>query len=89
MAERPCRSCGTVITWAETERGNWMPLEEDPAGPWWILDGFRLRPWTEEAIMKQRIDLLDPANGWVTKRYVVHWERCPEGVRKRHRQVTH
>jgi hypothetical protein len=69
-----CRSCGTPLVWAATERGNSMPLEPDPTGHWLYRAGMAV-PIGGTVRAKQG-----------ERRYTPHFASCPEADTWRRRR---
>lgn len=79
MSGDACRSCGSPIRWAMTEKGKRMPLDTEPAADGNVTltpmpGGFdRAKVWGDRSAMP-----LGP-------RYVSHFASCPLAGRHRRR----
>jgi len=69
-----CRSCLAEIVWANSERGNRMPIDAHPVA------GGNLRvirhPIPTVLVVGPTIDLFDPDDDGT--RYVAHFTTCPD-----------
>ncbi|MDQ5870771.1 MAG: hypothetical protein M3547_01010 [Acidobacteriota bacterium] len=80
----PCRSCGAVVIWAETEKGKRMPVDAKPSptgnfklredGPFTRPDGTETDPGVPLAVW-------DPTLR--EERYDSHFKTCPDRDRWR------
>lgn len=75
-----CRSCGARILWARTEKGKFIPLNEDPSDAGTLVLVFE-GDQTPTAMHHGSLGRAADDVRW--ERFVPHWSTCPNAAEHR------
>lgn len=70
-----CKACGTLIDWAQTQAGKWMPLDPEPV---FVIEGGGTdRFVTDEGrVITGRLAHPEERGSNTSVAFVPHWKTC-------------